>query len=383
MGHVEIALLVIVVVAALAFDFTNGFHDTANAMATSIASGALRPRIAVLISAVLNLLGAFLSIKVASTIASGIVDAGATSASVVFSGLVGAIVWNLITWYFGLPSSSSHALIGGVVGATLVAVGSRAVNVPGIVSDVLVPAAVAPLLAALVAAAATFIAYLAVQKVGAKRSRRGFRYGQIVSASLVSLAHGTNDAQKTMGVITLALIAGGTLAPNSHPPLWVIISAGSAIALGTYFGGWRVIRTVGTRLTEISTPQGFASETCASAVILAASHFGFPLSTTHVCAGGVVGGGIGRRHAQVQWGMAGRMVAGWVVTLPAAGTVGAFVAWSSGLVGGIVGVLVVAAATLAVAVGLYFASRRSAVGPDNINKVSLPQSTTGSEERAA
>ena len=367
MECVENALLIIVVVTALAFDFTNGFHDTANAMATSIASGALRPRIAVLLSAVLNLVGAFLSIKVATTIAEGIVDATAITPSVIFAGLVGAIVWNLLTWYFGLPSSSSHALIGGVVGATVVATGTDAVKGAGIVSDVLVPAVAAPVLAGVVAMVATLVAYWAVKRIGTDRASGGFRYGQIASASLVSLAHGTNDAQKTMGVITLALIAGGTLAPGSDPPLWVIMAAGVAIAAGTYVGGWRVIRTLGNRLTEITTPQGFAAETSSSAVILASSHFGFPLSTTHVCSGGVVGSGLGRKLAQVRWSLAGRMVAAWLITLPAAAFVGGLVAWAAALVGGAAGELVVAMATIVCAVLLFLASRRDAVGPHNVN----------------
>jgi PiT family inorganic phosphate transporter len=376
MGRVDNVLIVIVVVTALAFDFTNGFHDTANAMATSIASRALRPRLAVLLSAVLNLVGAFLSIKVATTIAEGIVDAGAISPSVVFAGLVGAIVWNLVTWYFGLPSSSSHALIGGVIGATLVASGTDAVHGTGVVSDVVIPAIVAPALAAAVALVATLVAYTAAKRLDARTSEaggnsevgtRGFRYGQIVSASLVSLAHGTNDAQKTMGVITLALIAGGSLAEGSGPPLWVIVAAGTAIAVGTYVGGWRVIRTVGTRLTDITAPQGFAAETSSSAVILASSHVGFPLSTTHVCSGAVVGSGMGRRLAEVRWGMAGRMVVAWLVTLPAAALVGGLVTWIAGLVGGATSEIVVGLALAAGAAGLFLASRRDRVGPHNVN----------------
>ncbi len=383
--HVENALLVIVVVTALAFDFTNGFHDTANAMATSIGSGALRPRVAVLLSAILNLVGAFLSIKVATTIAEGIVDASAITPSVIFAGLVGAIMWNLVTWYVGLPSSSSHALIGGVVGATVVASGTGAVHGAGIVSDVLVPALVAPVLAGLVALVATAVAYLAVRRIGAERAHNGFRYGQIVSASLVSLAHGTNDAQKTMGIITLALIAGGALGAGSAPPFWVILAAGLAISAGTYVGGWRIIRTLGSRLTEIQTPQGFAAETSASAVILASSHFGFPLSTTHVCSGGVVGSGLGRRLAHVRWGLAGRMVVAWVVTLPTAALVGGLVAWASGSLGGATGELVVGVATIVCAGLLFLAARRDPVGPQNVNppRPSPELATSGARERAS
>ena len=380
-GDVEYILLATVVITALVFDFTNGFHDTANAMATSIATGALRPRIAVIVSAVLNLAGAFLSIKVATTIASGIVDAKSITPSVVFAGLVGAIIWNLLTWYFGLPSSSSHALIGGVVGATAVAVGTGAVHGKGLVSDVLIPAAIAPILAGVVALLATLVAYAIKGRTNDEPTTRGFRYGQVASASLVSLAHGTNDAQKTMGVITLALIAGGNLAAGSNPPLWVIMSAGTAIALGTYVGGWRVIRTMGSRLTPIEPPQGFAAETSSSVVILASSHFGYPLSTTHVTSGGIVGSGLGRRLAQVRWGIAGRMVVAWLVTLPAAALVGGLVAWGSGVVGRATGELVIAIVALIAAGALFLASRRDPVGPDNAIESPASPATATSQER--
>ncbi|MDX6579698.1 MAG: inorganic phosphate transporter, PiT family, partial [Gaiellales bacterium] len=262
-------LLVIVVGTALAFDFTNGFHDTATAMATSIATRALPPRIAVALSAVLNVAGAFLSLAVATTIAKGVVDPSAITLNIIFAGLIGAITWNLVTWYYGLPSSSSHALIGGVVGAALVAKGQDAIKGAGIVEKVLIPAVLAPFLAGAVAVLGTYLAYRLTRRERPDHVKRGFRVGQIASASLVSLAHGTNDAQKTMGVITLALIAHGSLNGNAGVPTWVIVSAAVAIGAGTYIGGWRVIRTMGTRITEIEPPQGFAAQTSAAAVILA------------------------------------------------------------------------------------------------------------------
>ncbi|GAA3121272.1 inorganic phosphate transporter [Streptosporangium carneum] len=360
-------LLGVVVATALAFDFTNGFHDTANAMATSIATGALRPKAAVVLSAVLNFAGAFLSLAVAATIAQGIVDAGAITLTVVFAGLVGGLAWNLVTWYFGIPSSSSHALIGGVVGATLIAAGPSAVKGAGLVSKVLIPAVLAPLAAMLVAAVGTYLVYVTTRNVPDGIRGRGFRFGQIGSASLVSLAHGTNDAQKTMGVITLALIANGTLGKDAGPPLWVIVASATAIALGTYLGGWRVIRTLGKGLTEIETPQGFAAEGSSAAVIFASSHFGFPLSTTHVCAGSVIGSGLGRRLAEVRWNVAGRMAAAWLLTLPAAALVGAG-AWKGvDLIGGASGVTIVFALALLGAGGLYLASRRTSVNASNVN----------------
>ncbi len=354
-------LVVVVVVTALVFDFTNGFHDTANAMATSIATGALPARVAVAVSAVLNLVGAFLSIEVARTISSGLVDETRIGPAVVFGGLVGAVVWNLATWLLGLPSSSSHALFGGLIGATWVAAGSDAVRFGAVVEKVVVPAVASPLIAGLVAALGTFAAY----RITARTATRGFRYGQIASASLVSLAHGTNDAQKTMGVITLTLITTGALPADAAPPLWVVVSAGLAIALGTWLGGWRIIRTMGRRITDVEPPQGFAAETGAAAVILTSSQLGFALSTTHVCAGGVVGSGIGRRLADVRWSVAGRMVLAWLLTLPAAAVVGALAGRTASA--GTGGVLVVAAAGVLVGVGCWVLSRRNPVGAHNVN----------------
>jgi len=316
----------LVVVTALAFDFTNGFHDTANVVATSISTRALPPRVAVGFAAVLNFVGAFLSLAVAATVAGGIVDAAAITLPVVFAGLIGAIVWNLVTWYAGLPSSSSHALIGGVVGATLVAHGTGAVKGDGLLGKVIVPALVAPVLAFVVAGIGILIAYRIVGRLRPGPVARGYRTGQIVSGGLLALAHGTNDAQKTMGVIALAMVAHGNLpAADPHPPTWVVVSAASAIAAGTYSGGWRIIRTMGTRIIKMDPAQGFTAQGAGAAVILAASHVGFPLSTTHVISGGVMGAGAARRLSAVRWGVAGNIAIAWVLTIPAAGGTGAVV----------------------------------------------------------
>ena len=363
-------IVVVVVVTALAFDFTNGFHDTANAMATSIATGALKPKVAVLLAGALNLVGAFLSVEVAKTISSGLVDETRISPVVIFAGLVGAILWNLLTWLLGLPSSSSHALFGGLIGATLVAAGTGAVNFGAVLTKVILPAVISPLLAGLVALIATYLAYRITARADDGTTRRGFKFGQIVSASMVALAHGTNDAQKTMGIITLTLITAGALAPDSGPPFWVIASAGLAIALGTYMGGWRIIQTLGKRVSEIQTPQGFAAETSAATVILASSHLGFALSTTQVATGAIFGAGAGRRLASVQWGVAGQMALAWLFTLPAAGIVGAVAAWMAGT--GPVGTIVVAVVLIAAAAGIYAASRRRPVGAHNVNDVPAP-----------
>jgi PiT family inorganic phosphate transporter len=319
----EPVLLVAVVATALAFDFTNGFHDTGNAMATSIATRALKPRVAVLMSALLNMVGAFLSLSVAATIAKGIVDSGVVTLDVVLAGLVGGIVWNLVTWVLGIPSSSSHALVGGVVGAVIAAFGTSGVLWTGLISKVMIPALLAPVLAIGIGAAATWLVVRATAGVAQADNDRMFRWGQIGSASLVSLAHGTNDAQKSMGIILLALIASGAVPQNSSVPLWVIVSCALAMALGTYTGGWRVIRTLGKGLVELEPRQGMAAETSSAAVILVSSHFGFSLSTTHVATGSILGSGVGMRGASVRWTVAGRMFLAWMVTVPAAGLVGA------------------------------------------------------------
>ncbi|HYX78743.1 MAG TPA: inorganic phosphate transporter [Solirubrobacterales bacterium] len=315
-------ILVIVVGTALAFDFTNGFHDTANVVATTISTRAMPPRIAVGYAAALNFAGAFISLAVAATIAQDVVSSDAITPTVVFAGLIGAISWNLITWYFGLPSSSSHALIGGVVGSAFAAAGADAVLGEGVLGKVLIPAVVAPVLAFVVGAIAIAASYGVVGRLRPGPVGRGYRLGQVVSGGLLALAHGTNDAQKTMGVITLALVTNGNLAEGSDPPTWVIISAATAIALGTYSGGWRIIRTMGTRIIKMDTAQGFSAQGAGAAVILASSHYGFPLSTTHVISGGVMGAGAGKRLSAVRWGVAGNIVAAWLLTLPAAAAIG-------------------------------------------------------------
>jgi len=363
-------LVVVVIITALVFDFTNGFHDTANAMATSIATGALRPKVAVTVSAVLNLVGAFISTAVATTISSGLVDDSKMTVPIIFGGLVGAILWNLVTWYFGLPSSSSHALFGGLIGATWIAAGSSAVNFATVVQKIIIPAVAAPIVAGVVAMLGTFVAYKITQRARQKSVNDGYKSGQVASASLLSLAHGTGDAQKTMGVITLVLIISGSLAPGSGPPTWVILTAGLAIALGTYFGGWRIIRTMGKGLTDVEAPQGFTAETSSTAVLLASSHLGFPLSTTQVCSGSILGTGVGKRLAQVRWTVAGRMVMAWLFTLPSAAIVGAMAGRIADT--GNAGVVIVATLAIVAGGGLYVASRRRPVTPQNVNEYPAP-----------
>lgn len=281
----DIATLVVVglvIVVALTFDFTNGFHDTANAMATSIATGALKPKTAVIAAGTLNLIGAFLSTEVANTISGGLINEQAVTIAPEFilAGLLGAIIWNLLTWLVGLPSSSSHALFGGLVGAVIVGAGTQGVNFFAVITKVLLPALISPVVAGLAAFCAVKLIYFIVKQLDEKYIENGFRHGQTVTACLVALSHGTNDAQKTMGIITLTLIAVGIQPSGSDPQLWVIAVCGLAIALGTYMGGWRVIRTLGKGLTEINTPQGFAAEASSATTILVSSHLGFALSTT-------------------------------------------------------------------------------------------------------
>jgi PiT family inorganic phosphate transporter len=347
-------ILVIVVATALAFDFTNGFHDTANVVATSISTGAARPQVAIAIASLLNFAGAFISISVAATVANDVVNADVITPTIVFAGLIGAIAWNLITWFLGLPSSSSHALIGGVIGSAVAAAGFDAVIAEGLVGKVLVPAIVAPPLAFAVAGISIALVYRVVGKQRPGTVARGFKYGQIVSGGLLALAHGTNDAQKTMGVITLALIANGSLAANADPPFWVIASAAAAIALGTYSGGWRIIRTTGTRIIKMDAAQGFSSQGAGAAVILASTHFGFPLSTTHVINGGIMGAGAAKRFSAVRWGVAGNIVFAWVLTLPAAAAIGALAYGLTRIFGtGVLGPVVVALASLALVVAVF------------------------------
>lgn len=362
--------VLLVVAVSIFFDFTNGFHDTANAMATSVATGALKPKTAVLISAVLNLVGAFLSTAVAKTVSSGILtedSAGLPHVSVIliFAGLVGAVLWNLGTWWLGLPSSSTHALFGGLIGAAIVGAGVDAVNWPGVVSKIILPALLSPFIAGAIALAATFLVYRITKLATVAGSTTAFRHGQTVSASLVSLAHGTNDAQKTMGVITLTLIVAGYQATGTAPQLWVILASGLAIALGTYLGGWRIMRTVGKRITDVKAPQGFAAETSAAATILTSSTLGFPLSTTQVTSGAVVGAGVGKRLAAVHWGVVGRIAGAWLITLPAAALVGGLAAW--GASAGLVGLVLVTAGGLAIALLFFVLARRRPITAENVN----------------
>jgi PiT family inorganic phosphate transporter len=371
-------VLVIVIVAAVCFDFTNGFHDTANAMATSIATGALKPIVAVLISAVLNFAGAFISIAVATTIAKGIVEptatAGVDGLAIVEAALIGAIIWNLITWYFTIPSSSSHALIGGLIGAALASVGSSAVSGHGVLQKVVAPGIIAIFVCGGAAFIATSAAYLLIRRLGQEEARRGYRYGQIGSASLVSLAHGTNDAQKTMGVISLALISTGHLsAVNFYVPVWVKLICATAMALGTASGGWRIINTMGNRITTVESPQGFSAESASAATILASSYYGYPLSTTQTVSGGVMGAGLGKRGGVVHWPVVGQMVTAWVVTIPAAGAVG-FVAWHiSDLFGtnSTAGAIVIAALAAGAAAGLWALARRTRVTPEDLDRTNI------------
>ena len=371
-------ILVLVVVTAVCFDFTNGFHDTANAVATSIATGALKPRVAVAMAGVLNLAGAFISIKVAATIAKGIVNpealAHGSGLELVFAALIGAILWNLITWYFTLPSSSSHALIGGIIGATIVAEGSHDVTWHGVLSSVVAPGILSPIIAFGAAGIGTFFVYRLIRHLGESAARRGYRYGQIGSAALVALAHGTNDAQKTMGVITLALIAHGTIDPNHfYVPVWVKLACGIAMFLGTTIGGWRIINTMGNRITEIESPQGFAAEAAGAAVILGSSYYGYPLSTTHVVTGSVMGAGAGKKLESVHWGVFGQMLVGWVLTLPMAGALGALsweVAHLFGSNSG-VGTAVMACIAAVCAAALFTLAQRTKIGAHDLDRTNV------------
>ena len=367
----KIATIVVVVLdisTSLIFDFTNGFHDTANAMATSIATGALKPKTAVIAAGTLNLVGAFLSTEVAKTISGGIINEQAVTIlpEFIFAGLVGAIVWNLLTWLVGLPSSSSHALFGGLVGAVIVGAGVQGVNFLAVLTKVLIPALISPVIAGIASFIAVKLIYLVVRKLDEKYVEDGFRHGQTITACLVALSHGTNDAQKTMGIITLTLIAVGAQASGTGPQLWVVFICGFAIALGTYTGGWRVIRTLGKGLTEINTPQGFAAEASSAATILVSSHLGFALSTTQVCSGSIIGTGLGKRGNKVNWGVAGRMVIAWLVTFPASGLVGAAAcALARTGMGGTVAVAIIG---LGVALVIFRLSKRNPINSANVNE---------------
>ena len=383
MDIITIIVVGLVIVTALTFDFTNGFHDTANAMATSISTGALKPKVAVIAAGTLNLIGAFLSTEVAKTISGGIINESQVviGPEFIFAGLVGAIIWNLLTWLVGLPSSSSHALFGGLVGAVIVGAGVAGVNFGAVLTKVLIPALVSPVVAGLAAFAACKLIFLIVKKLDEKYVESGFRHGQTITACLVALSHGTNDAQKTMGIITLTLIAVGAQPSGSGPELWVVAACGIAIAAGTYSGGWRVIRTLGKGLTEISTPQGFAAEASSAATILVSSHLGFALSTTQVCSGSIIGSGLGK-GTPVNWAVAARMLVAWLVTFPAAGLVGAAACALAKT--GIVGTIAVAVLAVAIALGILRLSKRNPVNSMNVNdqadvKINASQTQTAAQ----
>ena len=381
-------VLGMVILTSLAFDFTNGFHDTANAMATSIATGALKPKQAVALSAVLNLLGAFLSVQVALTVTNSVIkiqdstgapnpqltaDGGSALLLIVLAGLVGAILWNLLTWLLGLPSSSSHALLGGLIGATIAGLGVSSVKwvgtgakLDGVVGKVILPAVLSPLIASVVAMTGTWLIYRLTRTIAEKFRNDGFRWGQIGSASLISLAHGMNDAQKTMGIITLALIASGQWHDLHAVPLWVKAACATAIALGTFIGGLRIIRTLGKGLVEIDSPQGLAADSSSAATIIISSHLGFALSTTHVATGSIIGTGLGRKGAQVRWAVAARMLVAWLITLPSAGVLAAL-AWAVGhLVGGLAGAIVIFLILVGCALYMFWHSRKNPVGHHNV-----------------
>jgi len=360
----ELFVVIVVIVVALIFDFTNGFHDSANAMAGPIATGALRPRTAVILAALLNVIGACLSTEVAKTISGGFFDDALITVPIILAGLLGAIIWNLTTWLLGLPSSSSHALFGGLIGAVIVGAGISSVHGWVIVSKVLLPAIVAPLVAGIGAALATRLAYRITRKTPSAQSNSGFKYGQAFTASMVALAHGTSDGQKTMGVITLVLIAANLQPSGTGPPLWVIITAGLAIGLGTYSGGWRIMRTMGKGIVEIETPQGAASGAATSATILASAHLGFGLSTTHVSTGSILGSGVGREGAEVRWSVARRMMVAWLLTLPGAALVGGLAALlaDQGVPGVVALMLLLAGACLVI----YVFSRRHRITHANV-----------------
>jgi inorganic phosphate transporter, PiT family len=314
--------LIIVVAVALFFDFTNGFHDTANAIATTVSTRAISPNVAVLGAAIFNFLGAFVSLKVAGTVAKGIVNPDAITLHIVLAGLMGAIIWNLITWRFGLPTSSSHALIGGVLGAAVMSVGWNVVNWHGLQTKVFIPSLAAPFIGLLGAGLLMFV-ILRIVKKRSKDSVNGvFRRLQLVSGSFVAFTHGTNDAQKTMGIIALALLAAHP-GQAFHVPLWVIISSAAAMAAGTYIGGWRIIHTLGHKITKLEPPQGFAAETATAVTLGFTAHLGFPVSTTHTISGSILGAGAANRPSVVNWKIVEHIIIAWLITIPCAALVGA------------------------------------------------------------
>ena len=317
--------LVIVIALAVAFDYINGFHDTANAIATSVATRALHPRHAILMATAFNFIGAFAGTAVAKTIGAGLVDEETTTQAVVAAALVGAITWNLITWYYGLPSSSSHALIGGLLGSTIVAAGTGALKVDGLVGKVLVPMISSPLIGFVGAFLLMLALYWIFRRAKRKPMARVFRRLQVLSAGYMAFSHGSNDAQKTMGIITLALFAGGAI-PTIDVPFWVIVVSATALSLGTAVGGWRIMRTMGHRVVQLEPVHGFAAETTAATVLFATAHFGMPVSTTHVISSAIMGVGSARGPKGVRWGVARRILLAWIITIPAAATVAA-VTW--------------------------------------------------------
>ncbi len=318
-------MLVAVVVIAVVFDYINGFHDTANAIATSVATRALPPRIAIVMAAAFNFIGAFAGTAVAKTIGAGLVNEATSTTAVIAAALLGAITWNLITWWRGLPSSSSHALIGGLFGATLIEAGTDALKPEGIVDKVLLPMVASPLIGFAGALALVVILFWVFRHAPRRPMTAAFRRLQVLSAGFMAFSHGSNDAQKTMGIVTLALFAGGVL-PTIDVPWWVIVMAASAMSLGTAVGGWRIMHTMGHRVVELEPVHGFAAETSAATVIITAAHFGMPVSTTHVIAGAIMGVGSSRGARGVRWGVARAIVGAWIITIPAAGTVAAL-AW--------------------------------------------------------
>ena len=319
-------LLVVTVVCALAFDFTNGFHDTANAVATSVSTRALSPRLAVIIAAIANLAGAFVTTAVATTVGKGIIDSNLATPKTVLAAVLGATAWNLLTWRLGLPSSSSHALIGGLIGAALVQSGEQGVQWHGVVHKVLIPAVWAPTIAFAAAFLLLLAIYWLLQWLTPGLANRSFRLGQLGTGTWVAFTHGANDAQKTMGVIALALFAHGSI-DTFYIPTWVKVSAGLAIGAGTYAGGWRIMRTLGQRVFQIDPPAGFAAQATAGAVIWASTRYGYPLSTTHVVSGAVMGSGATKRLSAVRWGVAGNILLAWVLTIPAAALVSVIIWW--------------------------------------------------------
>jgi PiT family inorganic phosphate transporter len=321
-------LFVIVVVTALGFDFTNGFHDTANAIATSVGTRAVTPRVAVLVASIANLAGAFVTTAVAKNVATGIIDANLATLQTLLAALFGAITWNLITWWFGLPSSSSHALIGGLIGAALVQSGSEGVLWHGVAHKVVIPAVFAPAIAFAAAFLVLLVLYWAFRWLNPGIANRGFRLGQLGTGTWVAFTHGANDAQKTMGVIALAIVLheGGDVS-QLEISTWVKVSAGLAIGLGTYVGGWRIIRTLGQRVFRMEPESGFAAQAAAGTTIYLATKWGYPLSTTHVVSGAVMGAGATRRLSAVRWGVAGNIVVAWILTIPAAALVAAALYW--------------------------------------------------------